>query len=199
MLHALWGSYLAKWRNRQPQLALLAARRFHEVANANGRTTDTLIGRFLVGSCLHTIGDQRAAETHFRYGLERYDAKACAADRMRYPHNHRAFALRFLGCIEWLTGRLDAAAETANRAVLEAGDHLPSLFFVLINCSAVVAIERRDWSAAAHYIDVLYRRCGHHARWRVWADALAAILSIAVHRSRMSLSPLESIMRGTDC
>ena len=82
---------------------------------------------------------------------------------MRYPHNHRAFALRFLGCIEWLTGRLDAAAETANRAVLEAGDHLPSLFFVLINCSAVVAIERRDWSAAARYIDVLYRRCGHHA------------------------------------
>ena len=62
MLHALSGSYLAKWRNRQPQLALLAARRFHEVANANGRTTDTLVGRFLIGSCLHTIGDQRTAE-----------------------------------------------------------------------------------------------------------------------------------------
>jgi predicted ATPase/DNA-binding winged helix-turn-helix (wHTH) protein len=198
MLHALWGSYLAKWRNRQPELALLAARRFHEVANANDRTTDTLVGRFLIGSCLHTIGDQRTAETHFRYGLERYDAKACAADTMRYPHNHRAFALRFLGCIEWLTGRLDAAAETANRAVLEAGDHLPSLFFVLINCSAVVAIERNDWSAAAHYIDVLYRRCGHHARWRVWADALNAILSIAVDRSRVALSRLEDIMMGPD-
>jgi len=194
MLQALWGLMVAAFMIPDPRQSLEAARKFYEIAIANARPIDALIGECMLACGFEALGKFAAAEHHLRKVLEYYPRGGLAEIKEHYLLNHRVVALRFLASIEWLTGRINDAAKTAALAVEEAENHIPSLFIALSRCACVVSIERADWTAAARYTDELYRRCGHHANWRLWADALNAILAIRVNQSETALTRLDAIL-----
>jgi predicted ATPase/DNA-binding winged helix-turn-helix (wHTH) protein len=193
-LQATWGLMVTAWSARQPRESLAAAERFHAVATRSGRPEDAIMSRCMIAASQFALGEFAVAEDHLRFVLAHYPPERRAVDIQQYLFDHRAVALRFLAWIEWLSGRVADGLATAERAIAEAGDHLPSLFLVLTHCSGPIAIEGAHWEMAARYIDQLYRRCGHHPRWRLWADTLNDILAIHADRSQAALQRLDAFL-----
>jgi hypothetical protein len=190
----MWGLMVTAWSARQPREALEAGERFHAVATHNGRHDDATMSRCMIAASRFALGEFAVAEDHLRFVLAHYPPERRAIDIQQYVFDHRAVALRFLAWIEWLSGRMADGLATADRAVVEAGDHLPSLFLVLTHGAGPIAIEGAHWETAARYIDQLYRRCGHHPRWRLWADTLNDILAIHANRSQAALQRLDAFL-----
>ena len=193
-LQAVWGLMVTAWSARQTRQALAAALRFHDVAAAAGRTDDAVMSRAMIAAGQFALGEFAVAEDHLRFVLEHYPPERRAVDVQQYVFDHRAVALRFLAWIEWLSGRMVQGLSTVERAVAEAGDHLPTLFLVLTHCAGPIAIDSTHWTTAAGYIDQLYRRCGHNPRWRLWTDTLNDILAIHADRSIAALQRLDAFL-----
>jgi hypothetical protein len=171
-----------------------AATQFYDFAVLNDQLSDAMVAQCLIAFGLHDIGAFRAAEEHLRYVLARYSRSDGTRDAQRYLFNYRALALSWLASVEWRTGRHDDAARTAALAVAEAGHHVPSLFVALSHAACPIALDRSDWRAATRYIDEINRHCGHHIRWRRWADALSAILAIQRDNAREALYRLDDLL-----
>ncbi len=193
-LQATWGLMVTAWSARRTREALAAALRFHDVATLAGRTDDATMSRAMIAASQFGLGEFAVAEDHLRFVIAHYPPERRTIDLQDYVFDHRAVAYRFLAWIEWLSGRMTESLSTVERGIAEAGDHLPSLFLVLSHCAAPIAIESTDWTAAAGYIDQLYRRCGHHPRWRLWTDTLNDILAVHAHGSLAALQRLDAFL-----
>jgi predicted ATPase/DNA-binding winged helix-turn-helix (wHTH) protein len=193
-LQSIWGLMVTAWSARQFRESLVAAERFRAVATCRGRPEDAIMSRCMIAANQFALGEFAVAEDHLRFVLDHYPPERRTVDIQQYLFDHRAIALRFLAWIEWLSGRLADGLASAERAIAEAGDHLPTLFLVLTHCSGPIAIEGARWEVAARYIDQLYRRCGHHPRWRLWADTLNDILAIHADRSQAALQRLDAFL-----
>jgi hypothetical protein len=193
-LQALWGMATTGQAVHRPRQMIDAATLFHDFAVVNDRSSDSMVAECLIAFGLHDIGAFRAAEVHLRRVLAHYARSASARDAQRYLFNYRALALCWLASVEWRTGRSDEAARTAALAVAEAGHHVPTLFVTLSHAACPIALERSDWPTATRCIDEINRHCGHHIRWRRWADALSAILAIRCDRSRQALNRLDELL-----
>ena len=193
-LQALWGMAATYQALHQPRSMIKAATQFYDFAVANDQASDAKIAECLIAFGLHDIGAFRAAEKHLRHLLVQYTGSDAVRDSQRYLFNYRALALSWLASVEWKTGRREQAAETAELAIAEAGHHVPSLFVALSHAACPIALERSDWTTASRFIDEINLHCGHHVRWRRWADALSAILAIRSDRSRVALEKLEDLL-----
>jgi predicted ATPase/DNA-binding winged helix-turn-helix (wHTH) protein len=193
-LQALWGTATTGQALHRPRQMIDAAKRFYDFAIINDQISDSIVAECLIAFGLHDIGAFRAAEDHLHHVLSRYSKADGVQDSQRYLFNYRALALSWLASVEWRTGRTEAAAKTASLAVAEARHHVPSLFVALSHAACPIALDRSDWTAATRYIDEINHHCGHHIRWRRWADALSAILAIRSKRSREALDRLDDLL-----
>jgi predicted ATPase/DNA-binding winged helix-turn-helix (wHTH) protein len=193
-LQALWGLTTTGQAAHRPRQIIEAARHFYDFAIVNDRVADSLVAQSLLAFGLHDLGAPVAAEHHLHHVLMHYQRAESVLDTQRYLFNYRALALSWLASVEWQTGRIERASKTAALAIAEAGDHVPSLFVILSHSAGPIAVERSDWRTATRYIDEINRQCGHHIRWRRWADALSAILAIRVDRSGAALDRLDDLL-----
>ncbi|WP_159104030.1 winged helix-turn-helix domain-containing protein [Rhodopseudomonas sp. B29] len=196
-LQALWGMATTGQALHRPRQLIDAATQFYDFAVLNDQLPDAMVAESLIAFGLHDIGAFSAAEDRLRDVLQRYSPSDGVRDSQRYLFNYYALSLGWLASVEWRTGRPDDAAKTAALAVAEAGHHVPSLFVVLSHAACPIALDGSDWQAAARYIEEIYRHCGHHMRWRRWADALSAILAIRRDNASEALDKLEDALSDT--
>jgi predicted ATPase/DNA-binding winged helix-turn-helix (wHTH) protein len=193
-LQALWGMAITGQAMHRPRQMIDAATQFYDFAVINNQISDAMVAECLTAFGLHDIGAFRVAEKHLLYVLARYSKADGIRDAQRYLFNYRALALSWLASVQWKTGRPGDAAKTVALAVAEAGHHVPSLFVTLSHAACPIALERSDWATAIHQIEQINRHCGHHIRWRHWADALSAILAIRRDRSEEALDRLDDLL-----
>jgi hypothetical protein len=193
-LQALWGVATIGQATHRPQLMLNAAKQFYDFAVVNDRLSDSFVAECLVAFGLHDLGAFGAAQDHLLHVLAHYPRSNSVLDTQQYLFNYRALALSWLASAEWRTGRGHEAAKTIGLAVAEAGDHVPSMFVALSHFACPIALDQCDWATATLHIDEIYRQCGHHVRWRRWADALSAILAFRTDRSLKALDRLDGLL-----
>jgi len=191
-LQARSGLTIAAYADRRPSKCLELSREFHAAAYELGDVAAVEVARCMIGCALHDMAEYDEARRHLAHVLEAYEASRSVEDAMRYGLNHRVLALCALGSIEFHQGRDDDAKAFFERAIAEAGEHLPSLFVALSHLTCRIAIGRCDWAMARQGIEEMRTRFGHHARWQSWIDTLAAVVEVRANGSREALAWLEA-------
>jgi hypothetical protein len=131
-----------------------------------------LVWRESVRALADMRGDPREAEIltvaseaarffgNVRKSQEAIDALRAIGERPEHPHLRRATALRTAICeasLDWMQANLTAARARVERVVREGGDERAmygrdvTLFGILLNSGALMAIDAGDWAAAAEY------------------------------------------------
>jgi hypothetical protein len=131
-----------------------------------------LVWRESVRALAAMRGDPREAEVwtvaseaarffgNARKSQEAIDALRAINERPEHPHLRRATALRTAICeasLDWMQADLSAARARVERVVCEGGDERTmygrdvTLFGILLNLGARMALDAGDWSAAAEY------------------------------------------------
>jgi predicted ATPase/DNA-binding winged helix-turn-helix (wHTH) protein len=153
-LRGLWSTDIATGQLRS---SLMLAQRFYSLATRRGHPSDQWIGRRLIGTSQHYLGDQLSA----RQNIERVLADCVAGDDgsrfFRFQLDLRVTARVSFARILWLQGFPDQAMHTVRSCVEEAREleHPISLCYALVVAACPIACRVGDLSAAEHYVGLL--------------------------------------------
>lgn len=118
-LHFLAGLNAFLYRKGDFLGALSVAQRARAVAEFSNEGAGIVTAEWMLGIAHHSIGDQAAAERHFRAGMVRGVELAVFNARF-FRYDHRIRALVGLAGASWLRGYATRALRTAQEAVDEA-------------------------------------------------------------------------------
>ena len=183
-LRALWGLWWQRLCNATPLEAVVSAQQFAEVASRSGSAGDVLMGRRLLGTALHCVGQHDAAELHLRYVVSHYIDPVHRSGALGWGVDQHVLALASLARNCWLRGLAHEAktlcAQVTQR--VEAGTFdLFASCFVLTEVCIPVDLWAANWSQAERSIrelQALAQRLGVGG-WdscaRCWAAALLVL------------------------
>lgn len=133
-LRALWGLWSCEINTGGYPQSLDYARQFTEAAERSPLTDDALIGRRMMGSSYHYVGEPRLARAHTEAMLNRYVPPPDGRDIRRYHTDQRILAQTLLAPVLWILGLPDQAQALSDRNLREAisHDHPWSLIYAVV-------------------------------------------------------------------
>lgn len=198
LLQSLWGMHATNYAAHRHRDCVTVMDEFISVARREGLENEALVGECAKATALHDLGELAAARNHVIHVLEHYSHDAGVADAHRFLFNHRAVALGYLACIEWKLSRWDNAAKCLEQAVIEAGNHAPSIFHVLGHHATVIALESGRLADAGEHLDALDEHSRHHPMWHVWVQAFREILDVRSNPSQDRIDQLNDTLAADD-
>ena len=152
------------------------------VAEKTADPSDALIGRRLIGTTLHVLGNQSEARRHVEPVINADFATSRRSHIVRYQFDQRVLGHCYYARILWLQGFADQALRVAESIVDDArtSDRLTSLLFALHHAACPVALYAGDLAAADHYVKLLMDFTFKHGleTWRASGQCFESVLRI---------------------
>jgi predicted ATPase/DNA-binding winged helix-turn-helix (wHTH) protein len=190
-LRARWGLSYLSGAPYSPRESLEAGRAFQDRARMLGDESASFVAQTLQGRALHDLGEFTSSMEVHRRVIDAYRAEASAADANRFGLNHRAVSMCDLSECCWQIGQLNEAEAWNRKAIVEAGDHLPTLFISLSQLLCRTLYVSSDWADIRRQFEVLSGRFNVGARWKSWIRNLEAVIEIHQHRTESALARLD--------
>ncbi len=171
---ALWGLWNDNLYGGWPSRSLPFARQFLDLTATRGdsamASTGAILGRRIIGTSLHYLGDQTAARPHLEQVLSEY---------VRGDHRWRVLGSRLdqstvtratLARVLWVQGYPDQALKLADAAVSGAiaDDHLMSILYVLVEAAIPLSLFAGDLASARRLLGMLLEQAPR-AGFRIWS------------------------------
>jgi predicted ATPase len=195
---ALWGlnAYHGTREEHREQWRL--AREFHDLAESMRSATYSLIGDRLLGSVLHSMGDQKSASIHLERMISRYDTRARWSDVLRFLYDQKNSARVVLAWTQWLLGMPDQARQTAMLAVedAESMDHALTRCYALADAAGAIAFLTGDLATLQESVSKLLATAARHGLsvYRAYGGCLEAALLVRRSSSAGQLRRLGEAM-----
>jgi predicted ATPase/DNA-binding winged helix-turn-helix (wHTH) protein len=182
-LRTLWGLWSSHHiSGGHHGVALTLAQRFHALAATRSELNDRLIGKRMIGTSQHYVGDLHNARSHLERVLAYYFPPAQRSEMVRFQTDQRVTARVYLARVLWLQGLPDQAMRTAESSVADAQatNHAMSLGIALALAACPIALFRGDLAAVEHYVEMLLDASTTHALalFRAWSRCHQAVLVI---------------------
>ena len=153
------------------------------IAQRTRNMADLAMAEWVLGTFLHMLGDQAAAQLHCENGMTR-SVEIPGFNANLFGFDHRVFGLHGLARAQWLRGFADQALETAQRAIDEATsrNHPVSICSSLIYGSSVF-LWAGDFEKTADLIERLIAQSERNSLGPYSALGLALRGELAVSRN----------------
>jgi predicted ATPase len=194
-LYGLWTGYAA---SGDVAAAIDFARQFQHLAVERSDAADILMGDRMLGSILHSSGEQTAARHHLETMLNGYIPPAHRAATMRDQFDQRIVARALLARVCWMQGFPDQATSFAATAVEDAlaTDHENAVCYSLVEGACPVALLTGDFELAKRLASQLLDRSTHYGlvTWQVMGRSFEAELLIRCGEPAIGLARLRTVL-----
>jgi tetratricopeptide (TPR) repeat protein len=194
-LYGLWTGYAA---SGDVAAAMDFARQFQRLAVERSDAADILMGDRMLGSILHSSGEQAAARHHLETMLNGYLPPVHQAATMRHQFDQRIVARALLARVCWLEGFPDQATSFAAKAVEDAlaTDHENAVCYSLVEGACPVALLTGDFESAKRLISQLLDRSTRHGlgTWQVIGRGFEAELLPRCGEPEIGLVRLQAVL-----
>lgn len=156
-LLTIWSLWNLRLKNGDHRQGMQLAERFLEVSRRSVEPVDILVGERLVGTSLHSRGDQRGARRHLESVIENYATPTNERHSTWYLYDLRMVTCAQLARILALQGRIQQARQKAQES-LDISERLQSplsTLFALRYAAGSVAFFTGDFAKAERYIERL--------------------------------------------
>jgi len=163
-LRTLWCLCALSWDIGECRAAHSTAERFSRVAHRTGDPAVALVGDRLIGTTLHTGGQQRDARRCFERVLELYVAPKDRRHTNWFQFDQRVLARAMLARVLWLQGFMDQAKNQAQASLEDAraAAHVASQLYTLFYAVFPVSVMSGDLVAAEHAVTMLIDLAKRH-------------------------------------
>jgi predicted ATPase/DNA-binding winged helix-turn-helix (wHTH) protein len=177
-LRSIWGLFAGSFNRGDFRASLGFAERFTRVAaDAAGR----LIGERLVGTALHSLGEQALARRHIEHMMAGYTPPVTSTHMIRYQNDQMIAAHRVLAPILWLQGFPEQAMSMVEGAVTDALalGHALTLCNLLAQAACPVAFLCGDLGAAKRFTAILVDHATRHSLdvWNTYGRCFEGLLA----------------------
>jgi predicted ATPase len=197
-LEALFGLWMSNAAGGDVAAALVSARQFHRLATERSQATDILMGDRMLGSTLHSSGEQAAAHHHLENMLGGYVPPDHPTATMRHQFDQRIVAHALLARVCWLQGFPDKATAFASEAVEAAlaTDHENAVCYALVEGACPVALFTGDFELATRLVSQLMDRSIRYGltAWQIVGRSFEAELLIRSGEPELGLVKLRSVI-----
>jgi predicted ATPase len=161
---ALYGLWNCRATSGDVAAAMDFARQFHRLAVERSDATDVPMGDRMLGSTLHSVGEQAAARHHLETMLSSYAPPINRTATMRYQFDQRIVARSLLARVCWVQGFPDRAATLAATAFEQAlaTGHENAVCYSLVEGACPVALLTGDFALARRLVSELLDRSARH-------------------------------------
>jgi predicted ATPase/DNA-binding winged helix-turn-helix (wHTH) protein len=197
-LQGLYGLWNCRASSGQVAAAMDVARQFRRLAVERSDATDVLIADRMIGSLLHTSGEQAAARHHLETMVNRYVPPVHRTATMRHQFDQRIVAQAMLALSCWVQGFPDQATALAATALERAlaTDHENAVCYALVEGACPVALLTGDLALAKRLVSQLLDRSSRYGltTWQVQGLILEGELLIRCGDTAIGLSRLRTAL-----
>lgn len=156
-LLTIWSLWNLRVKNGDHREGTRLAERFLEVSRRSVEPVDILVGERIVGTSLHSRGDQRKARRHLEWVIDNYATPTSERHSTWYLYDLRMVTCAQLARVLALQGNIEQAREKAKEslAISERLQNPLSTLFALRYAVGSVAFFIGDFAKAERYIEQL--------------------------------------------
>lgn len=181
-LRALWSVWTCRFNKGANRASHAIASEFVSLATEAGQDAELLVGKRLLGTTLHYMGNQAAARTFLQTTVEFYRPTYHERHRIRFQFDQLALGRAVLARVLWLQGFADQALRLTQQNIdyaVEVG-HAISTCYALAEGACPVALLARDLDSADRYVRILIETATRHDLpfWAGWGRCLQAELLV---------------------
>jgi predicted ATPase/DNA-binding winged helix-turn-helix (wHTH) protein len=201
-LRTLWCLCALYWDVGECRAAHSTAERFSRVAHRTGDASVILVGDRLIGTTLHTGGQQFAARRCFERVLELYVAPKDRPHTIWFQFDQRVLARTMLARVLWLQGFVDQAKDQAQASLedAQAAAHVASQLYTVFFAVFPISVMTGDLAAAERALAMLIDLGTRHntAYWKNLGHCLEGKLLIARGEFRTGSTLLRAALETCD-
>ena len=198
-LQALYAIWARKFIHGEHRTAYKLAERFDLIAPQTGDPADTLVADRLLGSVNHYGGNQRQAQRHFEFAVNRYTAPSGRRRAMWLHYDGRVLPQARLARTLWMRGFAGKALQVANATLEDAQviDHKLSICFTLAEAVCPLHLMAGNIAAATQYITMFSEFAARHSMpWVRFAHCYEGALLIKRGDAAQGSKLLRSALAG---